>query len=165
MTKRLAITGFSFRFTRYWQDLLDGRDLVTEVDPQRWVHDSFRHPKKNHPGSSYTFAACSIGDISTFDAGFFGISPREAALMDPQQRLLLEMSWEALENSGVKPSTLRGSPCGVFIGIASADYTAYTLGMIGTWSPYQHSQPEPGTASSRSRSILAMRSALLRCRK
>lgn len=128
MTKRVAITGFSFRFpgtnsSQYWQDLLDGRDLVTEVDPERWAQDSFLHPNKNHPGTSYTFAAGSIGDISTFDAGFFGISPREAALMDPQQRLLLEMSWEALENSGIKPSTLRGSQCGVFIGIASADYS------------------------------------------
>jgi acyl transferase domain-containing protein/NADPH:quinone reductase-like Zn-dependent oxidoreductase/acyl carrier protein len=131
MTRRVAITGFSFRFpgtntSQYWQDLLDGRDLVTEVDAERWAQDAFRHPNKNHPGTSYTFAAGSIGDISTFDAGFFGISPREAALMDPQQRLLLEMSWEALENSGVKPSTLRGSQCGVFIGIASTDY-AYRL--------------------------------------
>ncbi len=128
MTRRVAITGFSFRFpgtnnSQYWQDLLDGRNLVTEVDPERWAQDAFLHPNKNHPGTSYTFAAGSIGDISTFDAGFFGISPREAALMDPQQRLLLEMSWEALENSGIKPSTLRGSQCGVFIGIASADYS------------------------------------------
>ena len=128
MTRRVAITGFSFRFpgtniSQYWQDLLNGRDLVTEVDPERWAQDAFLHPSKNHPGTSYTFAAGSIGDISTFDAGFFGISPREAALMDPQQRLLLEMSWEALENSGVKPSTLRGSQCGVFIGIASTDYS------------------------------------------
>ncbi|MEQ1485778.1 type I polyketide synthase [Methyloglobulus sp.] len=131
MTRRVAITGFSFRFpgtntNQYWQDLLDGRDLVTEVDPQRWAKNSFLHPNKNHPGTSYTFAAGSIGDITKFDAGFFGISPREAALMDPQQRLLLEMSWEALENSGIKPSSIRGSQCGVFIGIASADY-AYRL--------------------------------------
>jgi acyl transferase domain-containing protein/NADPH:quinone reductase-like Zn-dependent oxidoreductase/acyl carrier protein len=128
MTKRVAITGFSFRFpstttSRYWQDLLDGRDLVTEVEPERWSRDNLFHPNKKHPGTSYTFAAGSIGDISTFDAGFFGISPREAAQMDPQQRLLLEMSWEALENSGIKPSSLCGSKCGVFIGIASADYS------------------------------------------
>lgn len=43
--------------------------------------------------------------------------------MDPQQRLLLEMTWEALENSAIKPSTLKGSRCGVYIGIASADYS------------------------------------------
>ena len=128
MTRRVAITGYSFRLpgtttSRYWQDLLDGRDLVTAVDPQRWEQDTFLHPNRNHPGTSYTFAAGSIGDVSTFDAGFFGISPREAALMDPQQRLLLEMSWEAIENSGIAAASLRGSRCGVYIGVASADYS------------------------------------------
>lgn len=128
MTKRVAITGFSFRFPgsdnrRYWQDLLDGRDLVTEVEAGRWPKETLLHPNQKHPGTSYTFAAGSVGDVSMFDAGFFGISPREASLMDPQQRLLLEMSWEALENSGIKPSSLRGSKCGVFIGLASADYS------------------------------------------
>ena len=127
MPKRIAIVGLSFRLpgtstARFWQDMLNGQDLVTEVDSERWAQDAFLHPNKNHPGTSYTFAAGSLGDISTFDAGFFGISPREAALMDPQQRLLLEMSWEALENAGIKPSTLGGSRCGVFIGMASTDY-------------------------------------------
>jgi len=126
--KRVAVTGFSFRFPGtnkqdYWQDLLQGKDLVTEVEPQRWSQEAFRHPNKGNPGTGYTNAAGSIGDISMFDAGFFGISPREASMMDPQQRMLLEMSWEALENSGIKPSTIKGSPCGVFIGIASADYS------------------------------------------
>ncbi len=129
--KKIAITGMAFRFPgngsgQYWQDLLAGRDLVTEVDPTRWAMDTFRHPNKDNGGTSYTFAAGSIGDVSQFDAGFFGISPREAALMDPQQRLLLELSWEALENAGVKPSSLRKSRCGVYIGIASNDY-AYRL--------------------------------------
>lgn len=128
MIKRVAIIGASFRLPgtdpdRFWQDLLDGRDLVTEVDPSRWARDRFFHPRKNHPGTSYTFAAGSIGNVAGFDAHFFGISPREAAFMDPQQRLLLELSWEALENAGAKPSSLRGSRCGVFIGIASADYS------------------------------------------
>ncbi|HRQ96680.1 MAG TPA: SDR family NAD(P)-dependent oxidoreductase [Candidatus Accumulibacter phosphatis] len=128
MTGRIAITGYSFRMPgtsaeSYWQDLLAGRDLVGTVDPQRWAMEAFLHPRKDHPGTTYTFAAGSIGDVTTFDAAFFGISPREAALMDPQQRLLLEMSWEALENSGIRPSRLRRSRCGVYIGIASADYS------------------------------------------
>ena len=128
MTKKVAVIGCAFRFPGstsqdYWPGLLAGRDLVTEVDASRWEKASFLHPSKNHPGTSYSFAAGSIGDIAKFDAAFFGISPREAALMDPQQRLLLEMSWESLENSGVKPSTLKGSRCGVYIGIASADYS------------------------------------------
>ena len=128
MTKKVAVIGYAFRFPgstseNYWPGLLEGRDLVTEVDASRWEKASFLHPAKSHQGTSYSFAAGSIGDISKFDATFFGISPREAALMDPQQRLLLEMTWEALENSGVKPSTLKGSRCGVYIGIASADYS------------------------------------------
>ncbi len=128
MTRRVAITGFSFRFPntstpQYWPDLLAGKDLVTTVEPGRWATETYLHPNKNHPGTSYTFAAGSIGDISGFDAGFFGISPREAALMDPQQRLLLELSWEALENAGIPPSSLRGTPCGVYIGISSMDYS------------------------------------------
>lgn len=126
--KRVAIVGLSFRFPStstkdYWDNLLKGKDLVTQVAPDRWELDAFSHPDKQHPGTAYTFAAGSIGDISGFDADFFGISPREAAQIDPQQRLLMEMSWEALEQAGIKPSSLRGSDTGVFIGIASADYS------------------------------------------
>jgi phthiocerol/phenolphthiocerol synthesis type-I polyketide synthase C len=126
--RKIAILATSFRMpgttpARFWEDLLAGRDLVTVVDPARWSSDAFQHPNKHHPGSTYTFAAGSIGDVSGFDAGFFAISPREAAQMDPQQRLLLEMSWEAFENAGIRPSTLRGSDCGVYIGIATTDYS------------------------------------------
>jgi acyl transferase domain-containing protein/NADPH:quinone reductase-like Zn-dependent oxidoreductase/acyl carrier protein len=131
MAKRVAVIGLSFRFPsttvdNYWPALLEGRDLVSRVAEDRWSADAYLHPAKDHPGTAYTFAAGSIGDIAGFDAGFFGISPREAALMDPQQRLLLEMSWEAMEQAGVRPSALRGTNCGVYIGIASSDY-AYRL--------------------------------------
>ncbi|SEM99126.1 Acyl transferase domain-containing protein [Pseudomonas sp. ok272] len=131
MGSKVAIIGASFRFpgstsATFWQNLLEGRDFITQVDPARWSHDEFFHPDKANPGTSYTFAAGTLGDISTFDAGFFSISPREAAIMDPQQRLLLELGWEVFENAGVKPSSVRGSQCGVYLGIASTDY-AYRL--------------------------------------
>jgi acyl transferase domain-containing protein/NADPH:quinone reductase-like Zn-dependent oxidoreductase/NADP-dependent 3-hydroxy acid dehydrogenase YdfG/acyl carrier protein len=127
--RKVAIVATSFRMpgttsARFWDDLLAGRDLVTEVDPSRFAASAYLHPNKSHPGATYTFAAGSVGDVGGFDAGFFAISPREASLMDPQQRLLLEMSWETFENAGIRPSTLRGSDCGVYIGISTSDYSS-----------------------------------------
>ena len=54
--------------------------------------------------------AASCASAADFDAEFFGISPREALATDPQQRLLLEACWEALEDAGIDPSSLRGEP-------------------------------------------------------
>ncbi|WP_265338959.1 beta-ketoacyl synthase N-terminal-like domain-containing protein, partial [Mycobacterium marinum] len=51
-----------------------------------------------------------------------GIAPREALAMDPQQRVLLEVSWEALEQAGIDPRSLRGTATGVFTGIFAQAY-------------------------------------------
>ncbi|MCH4564689.1 SDR family NAD(P)-dependent oxidoreductase [Halomonas sp. EGI 63088] len=128
MTRRVAIVGAAHRLPgttpeTFWTDLMAGRDLVSQVPEDRWSQRAYQHPDKHHPGTSVTFAAGSLGDISGFDAAFFGISPREAAHMDPQQRMLLELAWEAMESAGVPPSRLRGSQCGVFLGVASLDYS------------------------------------------
>ena len=119
--------GFSFRLPggsdeALWKALLEGRDLVTSVESDRWVQDTFLHPNKAEPGTSYSFAAGSIGDVAGFDAGFFGVSPREAEQMDPQQRVLLELTLQAFEHAGIPPSSMRGSRCGVYVGLSSVDY-------------------------------------------
>jgi len=127
--KNVAIIGTSLRLpgdladtTSFWKALIEGTDLVTQIDGSRWATGALQHPKRKEPGRSVTFSAGVLSRIDTFDAGFFGISPREAELLDPQQRLLLELTWEALENAHLKPSALKGSDCGVFIGISALDY-------------------------------------------
>jgi acyl transferase domain-containing protein/NADPH:quinone reductase-like Zn-dependent oxidoreductase/acyl carrier protein len=128
-TQNVAIIGVALRLpgdlaspASLWSALIEGADLVTQIDPARWATDALSHPKRAEPGRSVTFSAGVLSRIDAFDAGFFGISPREAELLDPQQRLLLELAWEALENANIPPSTLEGSDCGVYVGISGLDY-------------------------------------------
>jgi acyl transferase domain-containing protein/NADPH:quinone reductase-like Zn-dependent oxidoreductase/acyl carrier protein len=124
----IAVVGYAARLPgggleTVWQNLLAGTDLVTEIPSDRWGVEGTLHPGRSHPATFYTRRAGTIGDISGFDAAFFGISPREAEQLDPQQRLLLELTWEAFEHGGIRPSALRGSRSGVFIGFSGSDWS------------------------------------------
>ena len=105
-----------------WQLLTEGRCAVSRIPEDRWSLPAYAHPRAQERGKSYTWAAGILDDIWSFDPGVFGISPREAEQMDPQQRLLLELTWEALEDAGLRPSAVAGSDIGVFVGASSLDY-------------------------------------------
>jgi acyl transferase domain-containing protein/NADPH:quinone reductase-like Zn-dependent oxidoreductase/acyl carrier protein/NADP-dependent 3-hydroxy acid dehydrogenase YdfG len=139
----IAIVGIAFRFPgdlgseqAFWQALLSGEDLVTQIDPARWATDELQHPKRGEAGRSVTFSAGVLSRIDEFDAGFFGISPREAAWLDPQQRLLLELAWEAMENGGLPPSRMAGSNCAVYVGISGLDYGIRGLDDLASFSAH-----------------------------
>ena len=126
---KIAIVGMALRFPgdlsteeAFWQALVDGRDMVSQVGEDRWATGVLSHPRRSEPGRSITFSAGMLSRLDQFDAAFFGISPREAVKLDPQQRLLLELAWEAMENGGISPATLSGSDCSVHVGISGLDY-------------------------------------------
>lgn len=68
-----------------------------------------------------------IPNADHFDPEFFGISAQEAAELDPQQRLLLETAYRTIEAAGYRPSELRGTPVGVFVGMSTDDYQLHTI--------------------------------------
>ncbi len=119
----IAIVGMACRFPggadspdRFWSALVNGEDLVGEIDPLRW--DARR---SRDAGALATTRAGIIDGIDRFDGEWFGISPREARCMDPQQRLLLEVGWEALERAGYDFSR-QAVAGGVFVGPGPNDY-------------------------------------------
>ncbi|WPB95915.1 SDR family NAD(P)-dependent oxidoreductase [Streptomyces malaysiensis] len=106
-----------------WRLVADGADGVTPFPADRgWNLDALIGREGSGSGTSATGEGGFLADVDEFDAAFFRISPREALAMDPQQRLLLEVSWEALEQAGIDPTSLAGSPTGVFAGAYQSGY-------------------------------------------
>ena len=140
----IAVIGLGCRFPgdisspeELWQFLSAGRSAVSEVPADRWAPFSGGSPDAAAALAETTRWGSFLTDLDEFDAEFFELSPREAAKMDPQQRLLLEVAWEALENAGIPPTSLRRTQTGVFAGACAADYAylaSSDLTEVDAWS-------------------------------
>ncbi|MEU2338121.1 beta-ketoacyl synthase N-terminal-like domain-containing protein [Streptomyces sp. NPDC006654] len=106
-----------------WRALLAERDCLSEFPADRgWDPVDLYDPEPGVPGRCSVREGGFLDGAGTFDAEFFGYTPQEAAGTDPQQRLLLETAWEAVESAGIDPTTLAGSPTGVFVGLTPQGY-------------------------------------------
>lgn len=100
----------------------DRKCMVTTIPRDRWDLARYWHPEIGTAGKYYTYAAGVVDGIDEFDPLLFGMSKREALYMDPQQRLLLEVTWRALEDANLPPSSLYGKNVAVYVGASSLDH-------------------------------------------
>ena len=149
----IAIIGIGCRFPggvndtdSFWKLLMDGREAVGDIPPDRWNIDRYYDAEAGLPGKSISKRGGFLDSIDQFDPQFFGISPREAPYVDPQHRLLLETAWEAMEDAGLVLDLERGSDIGVFVGISHNDYQ----GIQSTPSGHAGVSPHSPTGSAHS---------------
>ena len=124
----IAIVGMACRFpgatsiSAFWRLLEAGQNAVSQGVPGsgtgRWGL-LFPDDEVRSEGCRY---GAFVDGIDLFDDAFFRISPVEAELLDPQQRMMLETTWEALEDAGIDPESLKESLTGVYTGISNDEY-------------------------------------------
>src|SRR6266550_2219686 len=156
--ERIAIIGVGCRFPggvsskdSLWKLLVEGREGIIEVPPDRWNVERYYDAEPGVAGKSIALRGGFIDAIDQFDPQFFGISPREAPYVDPQHRLLLETAWEAIEDAGLVLDFDRGTDLGVFVGISHNDYQ----GIQST--SFDHFSISPHTPTGSAHSIAANR--------
>jgi acyl transferase domain-containing protein len=130
---RIAVIGMGCRFpgganspAQFRELLWAGREVLTEIPPERRSLHGFYDPEIGKPGKMYLKRAGFLDSVDAFDADFFRIPRREAETMDPQQRMFLEVSWEALEDASIVPHSLMGTRTAVFAGVHTKDYSYQT---------------------------------------
>ncbi|WP_143325758.1 non-ribosomal peptide synthetase/type I polyketide synthase [Paraburkholderia ribeironis] len=154
----IAVVGMACRVLgastaeEFWNLCLASAGCFSEVPRERFDSSAYLQKLDDistlQPGRIYTDKGAFLPEVDRFDAGLFGIAGREAVAMDPQQRLLLEMAWEALENAGIAPTSLAGTPAGVYLGMSSADYQKLLM-QTGTPAPWTATGGAPSVAAGR----------------
>jgi len=128
----VAIIGLACRVPQaddaeaFWQNLLQGRDCVASVLPERWNPEALQAALEGSTAPACRDTAGMVEDGDCYDAAFFDIKPEEASRIDPQQGMMLELAWHACEDAGIAPDTLAGREVGVYIGISTRDFDRRT---------------------------------------
>lgn len=128
----VAIVGMACRFPggidspeSLWRFLIEGKHTSSKFPPDRSMTE-LADMASPEVAAAMAPMGGFIDEPGQFDPEFFGISPREARAMDPQQRMVLETTWQALEDAGIDPNTLRDTDAGVYVGAMGGDY-AYLI--------------------------------------
>src|SRR5205085_4879890 len=120
----------------FWRNLLEGRNLITEIPQERWRWRDYHGDPTRDANKTHSRWGGFMRHVDRFDPFFFNLSPREAALTDPQHRLFLEHTWRAIEDAGHRASDFSGTRTGVFVGVAKSEYAEVIRDRLEAMEPH-----------------------------
>ena len=127
----IAIIGIHGRYPmadttdELWQNLVDGRDCISEIPLERWEYKKYYDPEKGKKGKIYSKWGGFINSADEFDPGFFKMTPRDAEQADPQERIFLESVYCALEDAAYNKKRIADSKVGVYVGVMYGHYQLF----------------------------------------
>ena len=100
----IAIVGLSALFPGsntaqgFWRDIVNGRDLISDVPPTRWLIEDHYDPDPKTPDKTYAKRGAFLGDIG-FDPMEFGVPPSAINATDTCQLLALIVAKRVLDDA------------------------------------------------------------------
>ncbi|WP_171076222.1 type I polyketide synthase [Streptomyces sp. YIM 121038] len=136
----MAIIGIGCRFpgganspAQLWRLLLEGRETVSAVPPDRWGAAELMAFQDPRVAARYGRGCFVEGDIWAWESTAFAIAPKDGPIVDPQHRLAVECAWEAVEHAGIPVASLRGSATGVYLGLYALDNMLASARPVRDW--------------------------------
>ncbi|RAL20437.1 hypothetical protein DL240_16670 [Lujinxingia litoralis] len=100
----VAIVGLSALFPAsaspgsFWQNIMEGNDLITEVPPSHWLIEDYFDPEPGAADKTYCKRGGFLPDVD-FDPVAFGIPPTMIPATDTTQLLALVVARQVLEDA------------------------------------------------------------------
>jgi acyl transferase domain-containing protein/NAD(P)-dependent dehydrogenase (short-subunit alcohol dehydrogenase family)/acyl carrier protein len=129
----IAIVGLGALFPEsvsvdgFWKNILDGRDLISEVPPTHWLIDDYYDPDPSAPDKTYGKRGGFLGKVD-FDPLAWGIPPSILPATDTTQLLSLIVAKQCLEDAARGQfATMDRSRISVILGVTSAQELLGTM--------------------------------------
>ena len=145
--RAIAVIGLAGRYPEadgldaFWQNLLDGRDSITEIPADRWPLEGFFRAERDVPNTSYAKWGGFLDGIDRFDAAALRhlrrARPTSWTRRSGCSSRAAGRRWRtrATRAAGSPPTPIRGDPgVGVFVGAMYSEYQVHGArsGIAGT---------------------------------
>ena len=115
----------------FWRNVLEGRDMLTDVPPSRWLLEDFYDPDQAAPDKTYARRGAFLPEVD-FDPMAFGLPPNNLPATDTAQLLALVAAERVLADAvGSRNGLPDGDRVSVILGSASLELLGELAARLG----------------------------------